>query len=132
MENPFETIARRLSNIEDLLLDLKHKPAQNNAPDTEPYGDFNWLKATCFGVPASTLRIHSAAGKIPGVVKFGKRVLYEKASVLNWLRSQTSAGIDSQPLPDAAELDRIAEEQISNRLARTSRQQPRPSKKGTV
>ena len=60
-----------------------------NVTDNDPYGDFKWLVATCPGVPASTLRIKSAAGEIPGVVKFGKRVLYEKAAVLEYLRSQT-------------------------------------------
>ena len=58
-------------------------------PDVNPFGDFRWLVATCSGVPASTLRVKSAAGEIPGVVKFGKRVLYEKATVLDWLRNQT-------------------------------------------
>ena len=83
------------------------------APDADPYGDFKWLAATCSGVPASTLRIKSAAGEIPGVVKFGKRVLYDKATVLNWLRSQIQ-----KPAPGVAELDRITEEQINSQLAK--------------
>lgn len=115
MENPFETISRRLSNIEELLLDLKHKPTSTTAPDADPYGDFNWLKATCSGVPASTLRIKSAAGDIPGVVKFGKRVLYDKAAVLNWLRSQTQT---TKPATDLASLEAAVEEQINHRLSK--------------
>lgn len=112
MQNPFEVIVARLSNIEALLLDIKH-PVTPPAPDAEPYGDFKWLTGTCSGVPASTLRIKSAAGEIPGVVKFGKRVLYDKTAVLNWLRSQTR-----QPLPNATELERVAEEQINRQLAK--------------
>lgn len=34
MNNPFEVIEARLSNIENLLLDLKHQPKQ--APPTNP------------------------------------------------------------------------------------------------
>ena len=79
----------------------------------EPYGDFNWLVTTCSGVPASTLRIKSAAGEIPGVVKFGKRVLYEKALVLNWLGSQAR-----QPVPSAADITLAAEEQVRRQLAK--------------
>jgi len=79
---------------------------------TDPYGDFKWLQTTCTGIPASTLRIKSAVGEIPGVVKFGKRVLYEKATVLNWLRSQTR-----QPV-NAALIEQQAEEQISQQLGK--------------
>ena len=125
MENPFETIARRLSNIEDLLLDLKHKPTSAIAPNVEPYGDFKWLAATCSGVPVSTLRIKSAAGEIPGVVKFGKRVLYDKEAVLTWLRSQTQ-----KPAPNAAELERVAADQISNQLAKASLRRKASDKEG--
>ena len=33
MNNPFETINQRLSNIENLLLDIKHKPEPKNQPE---------------------------------------------------------------------------------------------------
>ncbi|GAB2560773.1 helix-turn-helix transcriptional regulator [Spirosoma areae] len=114
MENPFETIARRLSNIEDLLLDLKHKPSPAASLNADPYGDFNWLVATCSGIPRSTLRIYSAAGKIPGVVKFGKRRLYEKAAVLNWLRSQTRQTVDM------AKIEQTADQQVNTQLHKQS------------
>jgi hypothetical protein len=109
MQNPFEIIANRLNNIEALLLDIKHPtPAPVN---NEPYGDFNWLRATCPGIPTSTLRIKSAAGDIPGVVKFGKRVLYEKAAVLGWLQSQTRQPVDQQAI------ERETNAAINSRLA---------------
>ncbi len=111
MENPFETIERRLSKIEELLLDLKHKPVPLPTSDADPYGDFKWLTTTCTGVPASTLRIKSAAGEIPGLVKFGKRVLYDKEAVLLWLKSKTR-----QLAPDRTQGEAIAEEQISRQL----------------
>lgn len=109
MENPFETISRRLSNIEDLLLDLKHKPSP--ITDADPFGDFKWLSTLCKNVPESTLRIKSASGEIPGVVKFGKRVLYEKAIVLDWLRSQTRAATNATVLDRAAEAQFAAQQQ---------------------
>lgn len=89
-----------------------YNPAPTAATEADLYGDFKWLQSTCHGVPASTLRIKSAAGEIPGVVKFGKRVLYEKAAVLNWLRSQTRQPINS------ALIEQQAEEQISQQLGR--------------
>lgn len=109
MQNPFDLITSRLSNIEALLLDIKYSSSPSTP--TEPYGDFHWLRGTCPGVPASTLRIKSAAGEIPGVVKFGKRVLYDKAIVLSWLRDQTRKPIN------AAKIERATDEQISQRLA---------------
>lgn len=33
MNNPFETINQRLSNIENLLLDIKHKPIEEAKPE---------------------------------------------------------------------------------------------------
>ncbi|GAB4038658.1 hypothetical protein [Spirosoma jeollabukense] len=113
MINPFQELAERLSNIEGLLLDLKRSSnTSSTLVDAEPYGDFHWLRGTCPGIPASTLRIKSAAGEIPGVVKFGKRVLYEKALVLNWLRSQT------RQLSSTALIDQQAEEQFNRQLGK--------------
>lgn len=41
MINPFETIDARLSNIENLLLDLKHTPISKGAPPPPP--DFKYI-----------------------------------------------------------------------------------------
>lgn len=99
--------------IESLSVALKYyQPAAQVNSDVDPYGDFKWLQATCVGIPASTLRIKSASGEIPGVVKFGKRVLYEKATVLNWLRSQTRQPVNS------ALIEQQAEEQFSQQLGK--------------
>ncbi|SFF25894.1 hypothetical protein [Spirosoma endophyticum] len=114
IDNPFAVIDRRINRLESLLLEIKeiiHSPA-SVVNDADIYGDFLWLRNTCPGIPASTLRIKSAAGEIPGVVKFGKRVLYEKALVLNWLRSQTK-----QP-SNAALIDQQAEEQFNRQLGK--------------
>ncbi|GAB3949548.1 hypothetical protein GCM10028805_25970 [Spirosoma harenae] len=114
MSNPFEPINARLTNLEALTLEVLQylRSGKTNAAtiDADPYGDFKWLQSTCSGVPTSTLRIKSAAGQIPGVVKFGKRVLYDKAVVLNWLRSQTLEAIDMAKIEESADL------QISSQL----------------
>lgn len=116
MINYFEIFAEKLTALEEGQRELRTLlTASAPAPDNEPYGDFHWLQGTCSGVPASTLRIKSAAGEIPGTVKFGKRVLYEKVKVLDWLRSMT------RPLAtNTVEVKRAAEEQVSGRLAQYS------------
>ena len=99
--------------IEAASIALKHyQPPLQSTVDHEPFGDFNWLCNTLKNIPQATLRIKSAAGEIPGVAKFGKRVLYEKAVVLSWLRSQTR-----QPV-DTAQLEQQAEEQLSRQLSK--------------
>ena len=97
--------------LQEVIEKIKSSPV--NIPNVNPYGDFNWLRSICPGVPASTLRIKSAAGDIPGVVKFGKRVLYDKTIVLNWLKRQTR-----QSTPDASDFAQGADEQIENQLAK--------------
>ena len=106
------------SEFETVLFDCIDRAIKLNrlslcvTPDTDPYGDFNWLLLICPGVPASTLRIKSASGEIPGVVKFGKRVLYEKAAVLEWLRSKT------RTRADATEVEQVADAQIRQQLTK--------------
>lgn len=111
MDQTLRPILREMlrDELADILPSIKSKSLDQDQ-DTTPYGDFNWLQNTCPGIPASTLRIKSAAGEIPGVVKFGKRVLYEKAVVLNWLRSQTRTSVDT------AQLEQDAEAQFNRQL----------------
>lgn len=114
MVNWFEIFADKLTALEEGQKELRSLITHStSAPDADPYGDFKWLSATCSGVPASTLRIKSASGEIPGVVKFGKRVLYDKAAVLRWLQSQTR-----KPAFSAVEIERVANEQVNHQLAK--------------
>jgi hypothetical protein len=101
--------------IESVSIALKYHqpPTPGTTSDVSPYGDFIWLKNTCSGIPASTLRIKSAGGEIPGVIKFGKRVLYEKATVMAWLRSQTHC---TKLTPDNTCAQAATDEQIHQRL----------------
>lgn len=100
--------------VEACSIALRHNCPPPLAPEADPYGDFKWLMATFPGVPVSTLRIKSAAGEIPGVVKFGKRVLYEKAVVLNYLRGNTRQAIDM------AKIEQTADKQVSAQLHKQS------------
>ena len=102
-------IVREAIREEIHLLSAKQTPSL----EVDPYGNFKWLQAICADVPESTLRIKSARGEIPGVIKFGKRVLYDKEVVLNWLKSQTR-----QSAMSTTELEQAAEEQISHQLAK--------------
>lgn len=107
----------RLSELEHLIEKSVQRALAKQSqavPDAEPYGDFNWLRTTV-PYPESTLRIKSAAGEIPGLVKFGKRVLYDKSVVLNWLRSRT---LD---LAKTTETAKAAEEPNNLQLRKKSR-----------
>jgi hypothetical protein len=100
--------------IESISVALKYSQPHPlaNSPEDSLYGDFKWLTTAFPGVPASTLRIKSAAGEIPGVIKLGKRVLYEKATVIDWLRSQTKRQVDLEAI------EQEAEAQMSRQLAK--------------
>ena len=86
MNNPFETIDARLSNIENLLLDLKHPLKEaGNLPETDQLftiqqaGEFLNLKVpTLYGL------IQRAA--IP-VCKRGKRLYFSKQELIEWIKA---------------------------------------------
>lgn len=99
--------------IRDHLAATNYQPPAPATSTAEPYGDFTWLTATCSGIPASTLRGKSAAGKIPGLKKIGKRVLYHKATVLKWLDEQTRPD-----KPTAEKLEQAAHEQFTAQTAK--------------
>lgn len=100
MTNPFETIDARLSNIESLLLDIKHNPTKSEQQaETDCWFDLNELckyhpdkpsKATVYGwVNANTIPVH----------KGGKKLRFLKSEIDNWLkqgRKKTNAEIASE------------------------------------
>ena len=85
MNNPFETIDARLSNIENLLLDIKHKP---KAP--EALSDKIYIGEVCeiTGRRLSWIYKHSMLGTIP-CQKFGKQLIFSRKEIEAWLNSQT-------------------------------------------
>ena len=87
MNNPFDTIEARLSNIETLLLDLKHTPKEQGEPsETDRWFDLNQLctyhpdkpsKPTVYGW------VHH--GLIP-VHKGSKKLRFLKSEIDNWIK----------------------------------------------
>lgn len=95
MNNPFEIIDARLSNIENLILDLKRQPVQELS--TSPPEKFLTIqdvsKLLCLTVP--TLYSKVSKGEIP-VMKRGKRLYFSQTELLNFLkegRRKTNAEI---------------------------------------
>lgn len=83
MDNPFTAIDKRLSNIEDLLLQIKHQPATPNTgtPDLmtiKQASDF-----LCLTVP--TLYSKVSRGELP-VMKRGKRLYFSQIELYDYLK----------------------------------------------
>lgn len=100
MNNPFKTLDERLSNIENLLLDIKHNPI----PISEPQQNNLWLdlndlikydpekrtKPTFYGyVHEGTIPYH----------KRGKKLIFLKSEIDEWLKSgrvKTNSEIEAE------------------------------------
>jgi len=98
MNNPFETIDSRLSNIENLLLDLKHNP--NN---TSNQTDQNELLTVQDAAKFLTLSVPTIYGLIQRkelpVMKRSKRCYFSKDDLLSYVkagRKQTVSEIESE------------------------------------
>lgn len=86
MNNPFEIIDARLSNIEDLLLDLKHKP--KNASDPHIEDELLTIKqaATFLNLSTSTLYGYVHQTFIP-VCKRARRLFFSKMDLIDWVKA---------------------------------------------
>jgi excisionase family DNA binding protein len=88
MNNPFELIDARLSNIENLLLDLKKLPTPGH-PEPDPDRWFN-LDELCLYLPDKPAKptvygwVHS--GTIPNH-KSGKKLRFLKSETDLWLKT---------------------------------------------
>ena len=84
MNNPFETIDARLSNIENLLLDLKHTP-NNQTPDAEQLLKIQEAaKFLNLSVPTLYGYVHRA--EIPCCKRAGRLYFY-KHELMDWLKA---------------------------------------------
>jgi hypothetical protein len=87
MNNPFETIDARLSNIESLLLDIKHHPKPPELPDRmtldEVCVDFNLTKPFVY----KETSVHGTKG-MP-CKRFGSRLVFSRKEILQWMAEQT-------------------------------------------
>jgi len=87
MNNPFDVIDARLSSIENLILDLKHKPIQ-----VEPSQHREQLLtidevAELLHLSKPTVYSKHSKGELPGVCKQGKRLYFERDVIVNWIKS---------------------------------------------
>lgn len=83
MTNPFELIDARLSNIEGLLLEIKHKPAQKTEPK-EPKLLTRKEAARKLGISLVTLNRRTNEGTLTSY-NIGGRVLYREDELENAL-----------------------------------------------
>lgn len=86
MNNPFETIDARLSNIETLLLDIKHTPKDtgNHHEADELLTVQDTAKFLSLSVP--TIYGLTQSAEIP-VCKRGKRLYFSKQELTNWIKA---------------------------------------------
>lgn len=86
MTNPFEIIDKRLSNIESLLLDLKHRNPENQDP-ISPKKYFSVKEASAYlGLAVPTLYSIISRGEISSIKK-GKRVYFLLNDLDHYLES---------------------------------------------
>lgn len=86
MKNPFETIDARLSNIENLLLDMKHSPKMIVAkhPDVEEF--LTTQKAADFlGITVPTLYSKVWKREIP-YMKRSKLLYFSRTDLMEYLK----------------------------------------------
>lgn len=96
MNNPFELIEARLNNIETLLLDLKHKEA-NDQPEGEQLLTITQA-GELLNLSVATLYGYVHRSEIP-VCKRGKRLYFPKQSLIEWVkegRKKTTAELNNQ------------------------------------
>jgi excisionase family DNA binding protein len=85
MNNPFEVIDARLSNIESLLLDLKHTPPTNEQKEND---ELLTVEQTAKFLSLSVPTIYGLISKkeLP-VMKRGKRCYFDKAELLAYVKA---------------------------------------------
>lgn len=85
MNNPFETIDARLSNIENLLLDLKHS-TKEIVPQSEQ-DELLTVQAAADFLSLSVPTIYGliSKGELP-VMKRSKRCYFSKIELINYLK----------------------------------------------
>ena len=85
MTNPFDVIEARLSNIENLLLDIKHPTKAS-----EPLPDRITLQDACELTGQSKGQVYKLTmiGDIP-FSHFGKRLIFSRKALTEWMEERT-------------------------------------------
>ena len=85
MNNPFETLDKRLCNIENILFDIKH------IPKTEPQAEIETPIQLDDVVPITGLSKPTLYGKVQRNEiphhKQGNRLYFFKSEIVNWIRT---------------------------------------------
>lgn len=99
MDNPFATLDARLTNIESLLLDLKHGQPKQVLPPPKRIVDLDGLlKARPYIGSKGTVYKKVSKGLIPHS-KNGKRLIFDLQVIDEWLlanRTKTAAEIERE------------------------------------
>ena len=100
MNNPFEVIDARLSNIESLLLDLKHSTGNNNTnQDSDTWFDLNELCQYLPDKPKKQTVYGWVNQRLIPFHKTTKKLQFLKSEIDNWIKSgrkQTIAEIKTE------------------------------------
>lgn len=93
MNNPFEVIDSRLSNIESLLLDIKHKPEQVKTDTQE--NDLLTVPelAEVLTLSIPTIYAMTSTNRIP-FFKRGKKVYFSRIEIDAWVKSGRRKTVD--------------------------------------
>jgi excisionase family DNA binding protein len=85
MSNPFEVIEARLNSIENLILDLKHKPIKVE-PNEQPEQFLSIQEASAFlNLTVPTLYSKVSKGELP-VMKRSKRLYFSRTELMDYLK----------------------------------------------
>lgn len=92
ISNPFEQISARLSVIEQLLIDIKHKPTNNPERDVQASGRALDLNGFCALVGCSKQHAYrlTSTNKVP-FFKRSKKIWFDREEVEKWLLSNRHA-----------------------------------------
>lgn len=86
MNNPFEIIDARLSNIENLILDLKHPSIPLQPKDApQPFLTVDGV-AELLDIAKPTVYTKHSKGELPGGCKRGKRLYFQRDILIDWLK----------------------------------------------
>ena len=86
MQNPFEIIEARLNKIENLILNLKQPEVPFEPKDKpEPFLTVDGV-AELLDIAKPTVYTKHSKGELPGGYKRGKRLYFDRETILNWIK----------------------------------------------
>lgn len=113
MNNPFETIETRLSNIETLLLEIKHQPLKSEQP-TQAHDELLNVQqaAELLGLTVQTIYGKKARKEIPFMkMEDSNRLYFSRDDLMNHLKGGRSKSND--------EVNKIANDYINKKYGET-------------